>query len=440
VFVDEFHDVLNCHPGRVVPWKNLAHKFGKLRIQIVLMTGTGPPCRIAHLIKPFGMKTNLITEVRSSTNRPEIGMHVVHLQPIAAKQSLGHLVVALCNRLAAEERMLVFCSSQADAEIFALQAQCAVYHSDLWEAGNTKDDNLKRWDEGGTKVMACTTAFAQGMDRPHVRYVVIFKPSYGLIVNNQMLGRAGRDGKESHVFFLSVGKGKAFKGPSTDQCVGELDDLVHGKQCRRLTNMLCMDGDHLALRCTDDPRGIYCDICDPHSVMQQLAIESISCPLKSPVTSAGVKMQVVAAGSSLQAPIHAPQDVTTGTLPALTPLQTEIQASLLDMSIMSCFTHKFNMQASMSTPCQSQSSDAMYNQGTSALTSFEALMFDAMENIHGPVSVSHACIGSGIDAWHVPASNRVYEQSIYGMNLFRCLVDSLTEACRLNRSHVQTAR
>jgi hypothetical protein len=423
-----------------VPWKNLAHKFGKLRIQIVLMTGTGPPCRITHLIKPFGMKTNLITEVRSSTNRPEIGMHVVHLQPIAAKQSLGHLVVALCNRLAAEERMLVFCSSQADAEIFALQAKCAVYHSDLWETGNTKDDNLKRWDEGGTKVMACTTAFAQGMDRPHVRYVVIFKPSYGLIVNNQMLGRAGRDGKESHVFFLTVGKGKAFKGPSTDQCVGELDDLVHGKQCRRLTNMLCMDGDHLALRCTDDPRGIYCDICDPHSVMQQLVMESISCPLKSPVTFAGVQMQVVAAGQSLHPPMHTPLDVTTGMLPASTPLQTEIQVSLLDVSIMSYLTHWFNMQASMSTPFQSQSSDVMYNQGTSALTSFEALMLDAMEHIHGPVSVSHAYIVQALIFWHVLASHHIYEHSTYGMNLCRCRVASLTEVCRRHHSHVQTAR
>jgi hypothetical protein len=91
VFVDEFHDVLNCHPGWVVPWKNLAQQFGKMCIQIVLMTGTGPPCHIVHLIKLFGMKLNMITEVQSLTNCPEIGMHVVHLQPIAARQSLGRL-------------------------------------------------------------------------------------------------------------------------------------------------------------------------------------------------------------------------------------------------------------------------------------------------------------------------------------------------------------
>lgn len=120
VFVDKFHDDINCHPGRVVSWKNLVHKFDKLCIQIVLMTRTGLLCCIAHLIKPFVMKINLITEVQLLTNCPEIGMHVVHLQLIAVKQLLGHLVVILCNCLATEEHMLVFCSSQTDAEIFAL--------------------------------------------------------------------------------------------------------------------------------------------------------------------------------------------------------------------------------------------------------------------------------------------------------------------------------
>jgi hypothetical protein len=153
-------------------------------------------------------------------------MHIVYLQLIAAKQSLGHLVVILCNCLTMKEHMLVFCSSQADAKIFVLQTKCAVYHSNFWEDGNMKDNNLKRWDKGGTKVMAYTTAFSQGIDWPHVQYIVIFKPSYRLIINNQMLRCAGHYGKGLHVFFLNVGKDKTFKSPLTDQCVGELDDLV----------------------------------------------------------------------------------------------------------------------------------------------------------------------------------------------------------------------
>ncbi|KAG1830498.1 hypothetical protein DFJ58DRAFT_848448 [Suillus subalutaceus] len=355
---------------RLLPWKNLAQKFSKMSIKIVLMTGSGPPCRIANLINPFGMKRNLITEIRSSTNRPEIGMHVVHLHPIAAKQSLVHLVAALSKRLAAEERILVFCGSQGDAEGFALQAKCAVYHSDLWEAGNTRESNLNRWDSGETKVMACTTAFAQGMDRPHVRYVVIFKPSYGLIVNNQMLGRAGRDGKESHVFFLTDRGKKASRGPSTDRCMGELDELVYGTQCRRFTNMLCMDGENLAVRCPDDPSGIYCDVCDPESVMQRLAMEAIESPLRPLEMPKGIGPPV-SGGSSLQGPIHDVHSMTAVVVPASTLPQTEIVAQ---------------------TPSEltTQSSDALYDQDASELTSFEVLMLNAMEDIHGPSAIGSA--------------------------------------------------
>jgi CRISPR/Cas system-associated endonuclease/helicase Cas3 len=77
--VDEFHDILNCHPGRIVPCKTLAWKFGKMSIRIILMTATGPPSRIEKLIKPFGINPGIITKIRSSRDRPEIDMHVIRI-------------------------------------------------------------------------------------------------------------------------------------------------------------------------------------------------------------------------------------------------------------------------------------------------------------------------------------------------------------------------
>jgi Helicase conserved C-terminal domain len=285
-----------------------------MSIRIVLMTEMGPPRHIANSIKPFGMKLSAITEVRSATNRPNIGMHVVRIQHITAMQSLGQLVSALCKRLAEEERILVFCSSQVDVESFAVLAKCAIYHSGLCQAGNTKSYNLHRWDAGETKVMACTTAFSQCMDRPHVRYVVVFRPSYGLIINNQMLGRAGRDEKESHVIFLTDQTGDMCRGRSTHECVKELDDLLNGKKCRRFTNTLCMDGDKLAVKCMDDPPGIHCDVCDPDSFMQRLAVESIEIPLRSPEVPEYACSPIIASGSSLQGHNHAPQLMSTSTV------------------------------------------------------------------------------------------------------------------------------
>jgi hypothetical protein len=50
------------------------------------------------------------------------------------------------------------------------------------------------------------------------------------------------------------------------------------------------------------------------------------------------------------------------------------------------------MQALISMSFQSQSCNTMYNQDTSVLMSFEALILDAIKNIHEPVSISYTCI------------------------------------------------
>lgn len=308
-------------------------QFGNMCIRIVLVTNTCPPHRLTNFIKPFGIKPSRITEVRAATNRPDIGMHVVRIQPILAMQSLERLVSALCDRMADEERILVFFSSQVDLESFEVRAKCAVYHSGLDKSRSPKAYNFHRWDVGETKVMACTTAFIQCMHRPHIRYVVIFRPSYGLVLNNQMLCRAGQDEKESHVFFLTDQTGDMCRGPSTNECVGELDDLVHGKRCRRFVNMLCMDGDNFAMKCTDEPQGIYCDVCDPNSFIQRLAMQSIGNPLVSPEVPQFACSQVIASSSSLQGHSDSPHLMSTECVQVSDTQEIDISVKFFTLSV-----------------------------------------------------------------------------------------------------------
>lgn len=269
---------------------------------LILMSATMPPHRVLNFVNPFGIREHNLNEVRSSTNRPEIGMHVIRVSPIAGNRALRHLVNALRQRLTHEERMLVFFSSQAEAQEFAVGARCAVYHSELWQPGNTKAYNLDLWDRGESKVMACTTAFAHGIDRPGVRYVVIFRPSFGLLTNNQMLGRAGRDGKESHVFFITDEEGIRCIGrseASKNKCEAELEDLIHGQECRRFTNMVCMDGHELATRCNEKPYGVPCDVCAPDGDMQRLALQAVEDPTR-PFDDLPIDPQIVGSEVSLQ--------------------------------------------------------------------------------------------------------------------------------------------
>jgi len=94
---------------------------------------------------PYWLESDL-TEIRSSTNYPEIGMHIIHVSLMVAKQPLAHLVHALSQCLRDKEHMLVFFASQTDAENFTSRNKCTFYHSELWEAMNTKAYNLDLWN------------------------------------------------------------------------------------------------------------------------------------------------------------------------------------------------------------------------------------------------------------------------------------------------------
>jgi hypothetical protein len=385
VFVDEFHDVLNGHPERLPKWKKLGAQFSSMHMPIILMSATMPPHRVLDFVRPFGIRKGGINQLRSPTNRPEIGMHVVHVPPIAADRSLMHLVNALSKRLTKAERMLVFFMSQNETEAFASAARCAVYHSNLWEAGNTKAYNINSWDQGESKVMACTTAFAQGIDRSSVRYVVIFRPSYGLLTNNQMLGRAGRDRKESHVFFVTDQAGtiqcRRDTVQSRNKCENELEDLINGTTCRRYINTLCMDGDALATRCNDPPLGIPCDICSPNSDMQRFAMQAVEHPMRPLPFETQPSLPQTADRSLL--PGKTPAACNTLPTSAFVPA-----SSLLPlMSVSICNLILFRIAHSLFTQPPSPDEETMYDTG-SEITSSQARMLDVLEAIHQPVSDS----------------------------------------------------
>jgi superfamily II DNA helicase RecQ len=51
-------------------------------------------------------------------------------------------------------------------------------------------------------MIAATTALLQGIDRPHVKYVIFHNGTYGVISYHQGGGRAGRAGRFAYTFVL----------------------------------------------------------------------------------------------------------------------------------------------------------------------------------------------------------------------------------------------
>ncbi|KAI9568143.1 hypothetical protein HD554DRAFT_2038970 [Boletus coccyginus] len=263
VFIDEFHDILQCHPDRRSKWQTLARQCAQMDIQVILLSATCPPAMADTLLRPFRVNKNHINFIRGPTDRPEIGLHYIRAIYTPENNALHSIVNCLHDKLRPEERILVFFNGKKELDKFAAKARCASYHGDLWEPGNTRAENMQRWDLGETRVMACTTGFAQGMDMAHVRFVVMKDPEYGLLLAMQMIGRAGRDGKESHAVVVDTQPGQIFTNWDLTTSNSVKDVLGNDSRCRVLSTTAALDGSEYEHQCKQRPARVACDVCNP---------------------------------------------------------------------------------------------------------------------------------------------------------------------------------
>lgn len=273
MFIDEHHDVLSCPPDRETSWKRLARWASDQEMQLYLLSATAPPTLQQKLLDPYNMKPENTAFIRSPTNRLEIGLHTI---PVNGETGLRSLVHALAKGLKEQERMLIFFNSCDEAERFSGENQCPVFHSKLPKGSNAKELNMQLWENGESKMMACTSAFGTGVDKPNVRFVVIHAPKFGLMSVLQAAGRAGRGGTESHVFFTTTGKTGP---PLPSHCLDvdmrwQLGQLLHSGRCKVYQAMEYMDGKTLAKRCRQIPNQVHCDICYPDGEVHRLALRA----------------------------------------------------------------------------------------------------------------------------------------------------------------------
>lgn len=271
VFIDEFHDMIRCHPDRKPRWQALAKKCSQLSVQIILLSATCPPSMTDQLLKPFTLQQQTVAFIRGPTDREEIGLHYVRALSTADDLPLHRIVACLHAMLEPEERILVFFNGKIELSKFASKSGCAAYHSDLCEPGDTMEENILRWDAGETKVMACTTGFAQGVDRPNVRFVVMKNPEYGLLVTVQMVGRAGRDGKRSHAIVVDTEPERFLQGDlASSNAVRAV--LGNDEVCRVFSTSMAFDGAAHAYKCAERPRRVACDVCNPSDPVHRAVV------------------------------------------------------------------------------------------------------------------------------------------------------------------------
>ncbi|KAI9461354.1 hypothetical protein HD554DRAFT_2176321 [Boletus coccyginus] len=238
VFVDEYHDILHCHPDRAPQWCSLAYKFAACCAKIVLLSVTFPPQLVEKLIKLYNLVENDLAIIRGPTDRLEIGLHATQVEPKEAYNALHHLMFALINTLTDSEQMLLFLPS-------------ALYHSKL--PASIREYNVAQWDRRETKVMACTSAFAQGIDQPNVKFVVIFELTYGMLLHMQEV---------EHVSYQR-----------------EMVNMILSTGCKVHASMEALDGPALAYHCSKRPRRISYDACQKNSGIHQMALKAVDNPM-----------------------------------------------------------------------------------------------------------------------------------------------------------------
>jgi hypothetical protein len=290
LFFDEDQDTFNSHPHRVGVYHSFGLATARLDLQRVFVGGSNPP-HLHHVFLKAAFLHDNTRVIRGSTDRPELGYHVLNLphgRGCPTIESLCRLTAQLKTQLLADERIVVFFQDDKEAEVFARKTKCAVYHSKLPSVGNTKAYNIDRWQRGETVVLAATTAFQQGVDYPFIAYIVYYQSAYGMIGFVQGAGRAGRRGRHAYVIILCMANmllatKHTRDSPKDTGCAVHFNDLIRSAdRCLRHQITSTMDGGAMAISCIDNPACNPCGRCDSNSVTALFIRLAVNIPITHP--------------------------------------------------------------------------------------------------------------------------------------------------------------